>query len=180
MCHKLDAGHGEGGFVATEAEEDDSVSVCRYSSVPPAAKREPPVGGAASECGKGLSQDQAEAADGVAVVSAQGGKVVVKDESEDLVRVCAPWLRRLPRNVGSSFRSERPVKQIADAEAMLGYALHPLLRRLYLEIANGGFGPDGWRLMPVERLTMCLREPVGSSDLYRRLVRYQATRARID
>jgi hypothetical protein len=30
---------------------------------------------------------------------------------------------------------------VADAEAVLGFAFPPLLRRLYLEVANGGFGP---------------------------------------
>jgi hypothetical protein len=30
---------------------------------------------------------------------------------------------------------------VAHAELVIGYALPPLLRRLYLEIANGGFGP---------------------------------------
>lgn len=30
---------------------------------------------------------------------------------------------------------------VADAEAELGFAFPPLLRRLYLEVANGGFGP---------------------------------------
>ncbi|MGV9806692.1 hypothetical protein [Micromonospora chersina] len=30
---------------------------------------------------------------------------------------------------------------VADAERLLGHPLPPLLRRLYLEVANGGFGP---------------------------------------
>ncbi|AGZ40969.1 SMI1/KNR4 family protein [Actinoplanes friuliensis] len=30
---------------------------------------------------------------------------------------------------------------VADAERIIGYPLPPLLRRLYLEVANGGFGP---------------------------------------
>ena len=45
-------------------------------------------------------------------------------------------------------------EEIALAEAKLGFALHPLLKQLYLDVANGDFGPDGWRLMPVECLTM--------------------------
>ena len=31
--------------------------------------------------------------------------------------------------------------QLAEAERRLGFALPPLLRRLYAEVANGGFGP---------------------------------------
>ncbi|MFK0181653.1 SMI1/KNR4 family protein [Streptomyces xanthochromogenes] len=37
---------------------------------------------------------------------------------------------------------------IAVAEAQLGIALHPLLARLYREVAAGGFGPD-YRLLPL-------------------------------
>ncbi|MEU3516730.1 SMI1/KNR4 family protein [Streptomyces sp. NPDC006654] len=32
---------------------------------------------------------------------------------------------------------------VAEAERVIGYSLPPLLRRLYLEVANGGFGPRG-------------------------------------
>jgi hypothetical protein len=32
---------------------------------------------------------------------------------------------------------------VAEAERAIGYSLPPLLRRLYLEVANGGFGPRG-------------------------------------
>ncbi|MEW2584919.1 SMI1/KNR4 family protein [Streptomyces virginiae] len=38
--------------------------------------------------------------------------------------------------------------QIAEAEGQLGFALHPLLARLYGEVADGGFGPD-YRLLPL-------------------------------
>ncbi|WP_199486743.1 SMI1/KNR4 family protein [Actinomadura logoneensis] len=38
--------------------------------------------------------------------------------------------------------------QIAEAEGQLGFALHPLLARLYREVADGGFGPD-YRLLPL-------------------------------
>lgn len=34
------------------------------------------------------------------------------------------------------------VTAVAAAEAKLGRPLHPLLRSIYLEVANGGFGPD--------------------------------------
>jgi hypothetical protein len=40
------------------------------------------------------------------------------------------------------------VDQIAEAEKRLGFALHPLLARLYGEVADGGFGPD-YRLFPL-------------------------------
>lgn len=36
---------------------------------------------------------------------------------------------------------------IAKAEAQLGFALHPLLARLYREVADGGFGP--YQLLPL-------------------------------
>ncbi|MFB6839059.1 SMI1/KNR4 family protein [Streptomyces sp. NPDC056361] len=39
-------------------------------------------------------------------------------------------------------------EQVAQAEAQLGFTLHPLLVRLYREIADGGFGPD-YRLLPL-------------------------------
>jgi hypothetical protein len=33
-------------------------------------------------------------------------------------------------------------KAVAEAEEVNGYRLPPLLRRIYLEVANGGFGPN--------------------------------------
>jgi len=33
------------------------------------------------------------------------------------------------------------LEQVEEAELKIGYPLPPLLRRLYLEVANGGFGP---------------------------------------
>ncbi|MGP3921266.1 SMI1/KNR4 family protein [Nonomuraea sp. 10N515B] len=32
---------------------------------------------------------------------------------------------------------------VAETEEAIGYPLPPLLRRLYLEVGNGGFGPRG-------------------------------------
>ncbi|WP_030771716.1 MULTISPECIES: SMI1/KNR4 family protein [unclassified Streptomyces] len=40
------------------------------------------------------------------------------------------------------------VEGIAEAEGRLGFPLHPLLARLYREVADGGFGPD-YRLLPL-------------------------------
>lgn len=44
-----------------------------------------------------------------------------------------------------------PVSQqaLAAAEKTLGFALHPLLARLYQEVADGGFGPE-YRLFPLD------------------------------
>ena len=39
-------------------------------------------------------------------------------------------------------------EQIKDAEDQLGFALQPLLARLYREVADGGFGPD-YQLLPL-------------------------------
>jgi SMI1 / KNR4 family (SUKH-1) len=33
-------------------------------------------------------------------------------------------------------------QELDEAELQLGFRLHPLLRRLYLEVANGGWGPE--------------------------------------
>ena len=41
-----------------------------------------------------------------------------------------------------------PDKQIKIAEQRLGFVLHPLLTRLYREVADGGFGPD-YQLLPL-------------------------------
>jgi len=39
-------------------------------------------------------------------------------------------------------------QDIADAERVLGFVLPPLLRKLYLHVANGGFGPE-YTLLPL-------------------------------
>lgn len=39
-------------------------------------------------------------------------------------------------------------QDIADAEHVLGFSLPPLLRLLYLRVANGGFGPE-YTLLPL-------------------------------
>ncbi len=56
-------------------------------------------------------------------------------------RVVVSWKQKLP-----------PVateEQVARAEARLGFPLPRLLRRLYREVANGGFGP-GYGLLGIE------------------------------
>lgn len=59
--------------------------------------------------------------------------------------------RRIAKGTGSnddSFRSNTKLPAVASAAAFnkaemtLGFSLPPLLRQLYLEIANGGFGPE--------------------------------------
>lgn len=86
-------------------------------------------------------------------MSVRSGRVFVVDEFEDVVRRVRAWALAAAEEGGVQLPEQASAEQIAAAEAVLGYALHPLLKRLYLEIANGGFGPDVWRLMPVERLT---------------------------
>lgn len=39
-------------------------------------------------------------------------------------------------------------EEVAQAERILGFRLPPVLARLYLEVANGGFGPD-YQLLPL-------------------------------
>jgi SMI1 / KNR4 family (SUKH-1) len=43
------------------------------------------------------------------------------------------------------------LEELERAEEALGFALPPLLRRVYGEVANGGFGP-GYGLVPLERM----------------------------
>ncbi|HET9167876.1 MAG TPA: SMI1/KNR4 family protein [Actinospica sp.] len=38
--------------------------------------------------------------------------------------------------------------QLEEAERRLGFALHPLLARIYRDVADGGFGPD-YQLLPL-------------------------------
>jgi hypothetical protein len=49
----------------------------------------------------------------------------------------ATWVVPMPRIAPPATASE-----VDAAEAALGFAIPPLLRRLYLEVGNGGFGPD--------------------------------------
>jgi hypothetical protein len=58
--------------------------------------------------------------------------------------------RVVSRAVGDNDHLRAPVggDQIAQAEARLGFALHPLLARLYREVADGGLGPE-YLLLPL-------------------------------
>ncbi|MFF4348158.1 SMI1/KNR4 family protein [Streptomyces sp. NPDC001530] len=55
------------------------------------------------------------------------------DEAVQAVRGCAGAL---------SLPAPATLEAVAEAESVIGFPLPPLLRRLYLEAANGGFGPD--------------------------------------
>jgi hypothetical protein len=58
---------------------------------------------------------------------------------------------RAAQQVEEEGRALRPPVSDADldlAEAQLGFRLHPLLRRLYSEVADGGFGPE-YSLLPL-------------------------------
>ncbi|MGW9030732.1 SMI1/KNR4 family protein [Streptomyces sp. NPDC055722] len=50
-----------------------------------------------------------------------------------------------PTDLGSRLLTPAPAsaEALAEAEGIIGYPLPPLLRRLYAEVANGGFGPFG-------------------------------------
>jgi hypothetical protein len=98
-------------------------------------------------------------------MSVPSGRVFVMDEFEDVVDRVRAWALTAADARGVQLPDRASTHQIVDAEALLGYGLHPLLKRLYLEIANGGFGPGRWRLMSVEQLTMWRRVdvPAGQS-----------------
>ncbi|MBR7839775.1 SMI1/KNR4 family protein [Actinospica durhamensis] len=77
------------------------------------------------------------------------------DEFDDLVSRVRSWATATAEERGANLPEPATAEQIAAAESILGYALHPLLKRLFQEVANGGYGPEHWRLMPLERLTLC-------------------------
>src|SRR5262245_61830807 len=60
------------------------------------------------------------------------------------------FLEELLRHVRRTSRSRATAADIASAESELGLRLPPLLRRIYLEVADGGFGP-GYGLLPLRR-----------------------------
>lgn len=54
-------------------------------------------------------------------------------------------IRRVAAKAAAEHSSRRPPaseSDLARAEESLGFRLHPLLRRLYSEVADGGFGPE--------------------------------------
>lgn len=83
-----------------------------------------------------------------------------RDRLDELVARVRRWALSAAEGRGRRLPARATAEQILAAETYLGFRLHPLFKRLYLEIANGGFGPDDWCLMPVERLTMFPRSEV--------------------
>jgi hypothetical protein len=65
------------------------------------------------------------------------------DELLELLRLRArdPEMRISGRSTTVQLRAPATEEEILEAESAIGARLHPLLRRLYAEIANGGFGP---------------------------------------
>lgn len=77
-------------------------------------------------------------------MSVGSDSIVVMTDMDDLIRRvavrAASDTEDLPAPLGEA--------RIAEAGAQLGFALHPLLARLYREVADGGFGPD-YHLLPL-------------------------------
>jgi hypothetical protein len=48
----------------------------------------------------------------------------------------------LRANLPANAPSPASEREVLEAEQHLGFALHPLVRRLYLEVGNGGWGPE--------------------------------------
>ena len=65
-------------------------------------------------------------------------------ETDDLISRVAARAAQNSAELPAQIRAE----QIKSAEQQLGFALHPLLARLYRDVADGGFGPD-YKLMPL-------------------------------
>lgn len=61
----------------------------------------------------------------------------VRLADDELVRA----IQGAPENAALPAPAE--LSAVEDAEDRIGFAIPPLLRRLYLEVANGGFGPRG-------------------------------------
>ena len=65
---------------------------------------------------------------------------------DDLVAKLRERVRSGERAIDYGFGNARPFppatpQEIDESERRLGFALSPLLRRVYFEVANGGFGP---------------------------------------
>jgi len=74
-------------------------------------------------------------------------------------------LRRVAAKAAAEHSPLRPAVSVSDltqAEESLGFRLHPLLRRLYAEVADGGFGPVGYTVHPLA--TAVRRTPAMASQ----------------
>ncbi|MFF3068023.1 SMI1/KNR4 family protein [Kitasatospora sp. NPDC057904] len=69
------------------------------------------------------------------------------DEDELIARV-----RRRAVADGTPPAAPATAESVAAVEAALGLALPPLLVRLYREVGDGGYGPDGHLLWPLRRI----------------------------
>jgi len=69
-------------------------------------------------------------------------------DQDDLPRRLRAWAR----TQHAALPGPATAEQVAAAEGRIGFPLPPLLRRLYREVANGGFGPDTWELVPLAEL----------------------------
>ncbi|MFJ9434067.1 SMI1/KNR4 family protein [Streptomyces sp. NPDC101490] len=63
---------------------------------------------------------------------------------EDLV----PCIAAKAQATSTTLPPAASAEEVAEAEAVLGFALPPLLASLYREVANGGYGPD-YQLLPL-------------------------------
>ncbi|MFD3571194.1 SMI1/KNR4 family protein [Streptomyces sp. NPDC058667] len=63
---------------------------------------------------------------------------------EDLV----PRVAAKAKATSTALPSAATAEEVAEAEAVLGFGLPPLLASLYREVANGGYGPD-YQLLPL-------------------------------
>jgi hypothetical protein len=103
---------------------------------------------------------QSEFMAGISTLSLGGLMGMLSQVSGDLKRVVAanqagapvdPALHAKAEQIGASMSTPVPTSlplpadaaEIARAEASIGFALPPFMRRVYLEIADGGFGPGG-------------------------------------
>lgn len=73
---------------------------------------------------------------------------------EDLIQRLSERLRQEPESkdvLGNAFRAYPPATQnaLTSTERRLGFSLPQTLRKIYLNVANGGFGP-GYGVMGVE------------------------------
>ncbi|MFB8081720.1 SMI1/KNR4 family protein [Streptomyces sp. NPDC056013] len=67
---------------------------------------------------------------------------------EDLIHRVTTKARTTATATSTALPPTAGAEEVAAAETALGFALPPLLARLYREVANGGYGPD-YQLLPL-------------------------------
>ena len=75
---------------------------------------------------------------------------------EDLIQRLKERLRRTPSTDLECVPAIQPrpaltIEEVESAEFDLGFLLPPLLRSLYLQVADGGYGP-GWGILPLGQI----------------------------